>query len=238
MGYIYLITNTVTGKKYVGQTISPDIHDRWKSHLKKSSNCLYLKHSLQKYGKESFKFQIICICFDSDCNSYEEDYIKSFNTLSPHGYNIKAGGNNGGKHHTDTKNKISEKLKKYYSNCTPEQKQAHCANLTGAKNPRFGKKMPQEQKDRMSIKIKEKWKNGEYSHTSAARIQTLHASNNLRKRKVIEYLDPVGDQTGDQIINEYDSIQSATANCDVSRKTLKRYCDLGIMYRDHQWKVI
>jgi len=32
MGYIYLITNTLTGKKYVGQTQRDDIEKRWKDH--------------------------------------------------------------------------------------------------------------------------------------------------------------------------------------------------------------
>ena len=48
MGYIYLITNKIDNKQYVGQTIENDVYDRWKGHLKSSSNCIYLKRAFQK----------------------------------------------------------------------------------------------------------------------------------------------------------------------------------------------
>ena len=82
MGYIYLITNKIDGKKYIGQTVEKDINNRWKCHLKKSSNCRYLKYAFEKYGKENFKFQIVVICFDKDLDLYEEEYMKRFNTCS------------------------------------------------------------------------------------------------------------------------------------------------------------
>jgi predicted GIY-YIG superfamily endonuclease len=40
MGYIYLITNTVNGKKYVGQTQQEDIESRWKSHKNLCENSI------------------------------------------------------------------------------------------------------------------------------------------------------------------------------------------------------
>ena len=75
MGYIYVITNKINETKYIGQTIEKDINERWKSHFKKRSNCRYLKYAFEKYGKEKFKFEIICICFDEDCNKYEDFYL-------------------------------------------------------------------------------------------------------------------------------------------------------------------
>ena len=49
MGYIYTIKNKTDNKIYVGQTIH-DVEARWKDHLKKGSNCRYLKSAINKYG--------------------------------------------------------------------------------------------------------------------------------------------------------------------------------------------
>ena len=78
MGYIYLITNIVNKKQYVGQTQREDIQTRWNAHKKSDSKSCgsYLLRAYKKYKIENFKFQIICICFDEDCNRFEEEYIK------------------------------------------------------------------------------------------------------------------------------------------------------------------
>ena len=153
MGYIYLITNKIDGKKYVGQTIGKDIYERWKGHLKKSSNCRYLKHALEKYGKDNFK--IICICFDENCNNYEQEYMIKFNTLVPNGYNLRQAGNNGF-HNEETKKKIGESIKSYYTNLPENEKKAIYDKQRGQKNHNFGKKMSEEQRQQMIKNIKTK----------------------------------------------------------------------------------
>jgi len=50
--------------------------------------------------------------FDSDLNNLEIFDINKFNSIVPNGYNLRSGGNNGGKHNEETKRKISETLKK------------------------------------------------------------------------------------------------------------------------------
>jgi group I intron endonuclease len=112
MGYIYKITNLMTKKMYIRQTYN-DIDKRFKDHFKKNSNCRYLKNAFEKYGKENFKIELVLICFDEDLNNFEIEYIKKYNTLVPNGYNLRNGGNNG-KHHEETKIKISKILKNYY----------------------------------------------------------------------------------------------------------------------------
>ena len=159
MGYIYLVTNTVNGKQYVGQSQQLDIEQRWKSHRKvKNPNVgSYLKAAYIKYGIEKFKFQIICICFDEDCDKYEDEYIKKFNTLSPSGYNLKTGGNSV-KYSEESKQlmsirqkeimtderrqKISERFKG--KNITEEHRQ----NLSRAHQTRW-KNMSAEEKDKL-----------------------------------------------------------------------------------------
>jgi len=114
MGYIYKITNKIDNKIYVGQTIQ-DVEARWKDHLKKGSNCRYLKSAINKYGLDNFDFKLICITFDNQLDNMEIKYIEQYNCLVPNGYNLRLGGNSG-RHNAETKQKISETLKKRYQN--------------------------------------------------------------------------------------------------------------------------
>ena len=114
MGYIYKIKNKIDNKIYIGQTIQ-DLDDRWKNHLKKSSNCRYLKSAFKKYGVDNFEFQLVCITFDNCLDDMEIKYIERYNCLVPNGYNLRLGGNSG-RHNEETKRKIRETLKKKYEN--------------------------------------------------------------------------------------------------------------------------
>ena len=116
MGYIYKIVNKIDKKTYIGQTVH-DCETRWSHHLTKSSNCRYLKSALKKHGIDNFDFKIICITFDSSLDDMEIGYIKQCNSLVPNGYNLRLGGNYG-RHHADTKQKISDTLKTRFSNGT------------------------------------------------------------------------------------------------------------------------
>lgn len=53
---IYKITNKITNKCYVGQSI--DIYRRWQEHCRPSSNSIIGK-AIRKYGKENFDFEIL-----------------------------------------------------------------------------------------------------------------------------------------------------------------------------------
>jgi len=114
MGYIYKITNRTDNKIYVGQTIQ-DVEARWKDHLKKGSNCRYLKSAINKYGIDNFEFKLVCITFDNQLDDIEIKYIEKYNCLVPNGYNLRLGGNSG-RHNAETKQKISDTLKKNFAN--------------------------------------------------------------------------------------------------------------------------
>jgi len=114
MGYIYTITNKTDNKTYVGQTMR-DVEERWKDHLKKRSNCRYLSSAIKKYGVDNFEFKLVCITFDNQLNDMEIKYIEKYNSLVPNGYNLRRGGNSG-RHHAETKQKITDTLKQRYKN--------------------------------------------------------------------------------------------------------------------------
>lgn len=88
---IYKITNLISGKAYIGQTNSID--RRFKEHLTKSK--LLIDQTIQKYGADNFKFEIIEECSINELNDREKYWIKYFNTITPHGYNQDEGGHSG-----------------------------------------------------------------------------------------------------------------------------------------------
>lgn len=90
--YIYLVTNKITGKQYVGQTIRT-VEERWKDHCRvKDDN--YFHRAIRKYGKENFEIEIIDTANNANELDQKEIYwIEHLRTLVPHGYNTKPGGN-------------------------------------------------------------------------------------------------------------------------------------------------
>ncbi len=80
---IYKITNVVNNKCYVGSTINAD--RRWNGHkraLKKQIHCnRYLQRAWDKYGEQSFTFEIIENVLDKSRLIEREQYY--LNTLKP-----------------------------------------------------------------------------------------------------------------------------------------------------------
>lgn len=115
-GIIYCITNIITQKMYIGQTIKK-LKTRWSQHISKSNKkpTTHMQHSINKHGIENFKIEEIDYAYSKDeLNEKEIDWIYILNTLSPNGYNLSIGGEN-------QHGRISEHGRKYYSN--PETKE-------------------------------------------------------------------------------------------------------------------
>lgn len=91
-GKIYLITNLINGKKYVGQTIMT-LNQRWSKHINRSreSNPTGIAAAIKKYGKENFSMELIATCAIDDLNQLEKYYIQKYNTFKE-GYNLTLGG--------------------------------------------------------------------------------------------------------------------------------------------------
>lgn len=131
MGYIYKITNTINKKAYIGVTTKDNPNERWSNHksaIRANIGCPFLQKAVKKYGEESFKFEVLIICFDDDVFKFENEYILKNNTMSPNGYNIATGGIKGpsflGKHHSEeTKHILSKKSREYHNR--PEIKEQH-----------------------------------------------------------------------------------------------------------------
>ena len=153
MGYIYRIINKITNQNYIGQT-TQDLYERWRQHKQKKSNCRYLKSAFNKYGIENFDFKLICIGFDDNLNDLEIYYIKKYNCIVPNGYNLRSGGNNGGKHNEETKKKISETLKNTLSSNKSNNTLGRTHNEESKKkmsNAAKGRKLSSETKEKLKL---------------------------------------------------------------------------------------
>ena len=93
-GCIYLITNIVNGKKYVGQHNEPDVTKRWREHWYDTDRgCEYALHrAMRKYGRDSFNIDILCVIPNGDAICRMEEYFaEQFETYMwdvPGGYNM------------------------------------------------------------------------------------------------------------------------------------------------------
>jgi hypothetical protein len=86
---IYCITNTLNGKKYIGQTVQ-DVSRRVHRH---KTGPYAIGNAYRKYGEENFKVEILFNSFDVEyLNNAEKSLIKVYNTIYPNGYNLMEGG--------------------------------------------------------------------------------------------------------------------------------------------------
>lgn len=91
-GIIYKAKNVITNMCYVGQTTRP-LNTRKYQHINCKGKTYYFQKDIKKYGKDNFKWEIICECNSiEELNEKEVYYIKELNTLKPNGYNLTTGG--------------------------------------------------------------------------------------------------------------------------------------------------
>jgi group I intron endonuclease len=166
MGSIYVITNTINKKLYIGQTIN-DVNKRFKKHLSQvncKNICSALYSAFKIYGKDNFTIQII-VSGDytkSELNDLEKKYIKQYNSLSPNGYNLQTGGNSflvseSVKKQTSEKlkgreilwkEKVSQGVKKLWENKEYREKQ------TKQRHEKRGKYKPHNKPLRLNLDVK------------------------------------------------------------------------------------
>ena len=93
---IYVITNLINNKQYVG--LSKDCHKRWADHYSKCytskrkddlEKALYM--AMRKYGRDNFSFQIIEECSEDNLAEREKYWIEQLHTYED-GYNETRGG--------------------------------------------------------------------------------------------------------------------------------------------------
>ena len=147
---VYLLTNEVNGKQYVGQTVKT-IEKRWKQHLRdaKRATLPHLYNAITKFGVDTFSVKELHSALSQEELDFAEIfYIKLLNTKSPSGYNLTDGGATGAPH---TGHRHSEETKLFLKE-----------RFTGAGNANFGKHKSDETKKKLSDSNKKSrpWNHG------------------------------------------------------------------------------
>ena len=226
-GFIYITTNLINGKRYLGLKRFNGKHP-WIDYL---GSGVLLKDDIEKIGKENFSRNIIAVCYsEEELNKAEYDLSVFFDVVeSQHWYNIVyGGGSTSGYHHSEeTKIKIRE------------SKQGMCI---GVNNPMYGRpwwdeNTPQEKINEW-LKRKSDASTGKNNPnygvvcTEVKRKKLME--NNPNKKGLIHF-----DTDGITILDQYCSIRDASRKTGINRRTLKRYCDGITTPLDNTlWKLI
>lgn len=95
MGFIYLISNNINNKIYIGQT-KYSVATRWAQHKCEAKRLIpnvYFVRALHKYGPENFTIQTLEECDNEQLNERERYYITLYNSNNKNiGYNSTNGG--------------------------------------------------------------------------------------------------------------------------------------------------
>lgn len=164
MGKIYKIINTITLKVYIGKTIKP-LDYRFKRHIINANKKVnrYLYDSINYYGKDAFKIEVVEECAEELLCEREIYWISVHKSNQKEfGYNMTDGGD-GGKMQPESIEKM--RLKKIGRKTSDETKKKqseshvgkHVGDLNVAKRP--------EVKEKISKTLKKKYKNGEIKST-------------------------------------------------------------------------
>lgn len=142
--YVYLTTNLVNGKKYIGQHHG-ELND---SYL--GSGAL-IKKAIDKYGKNNFSKIILEICEDYEAlNIAERKWIKFYNAVKSNVfYNIAEGGSNSNPCaglSMEQQQIRSEKLSKASRG---KRNHFYGQHLSGKQHPMYGRHHTQESKQKM-----------------------------------------------------------------------------------------
>lgn len=220
MGVIYLRTNKVNGKKYVGQAVDIEQRQRtWKSINHYAGKAIY--NARNKYGIDAFDFEILKECEDEELNKWEMYYIKELNTKVPNGYNMTDGGEASwikGKHLSEEhKRKIGDgnKGKKRSEESKRKWSEAH-----------KGKHLSEEHKK----KISERMKGRKPSEEAIRKSVEAHKGKKLsleRIKKTVEKISKVViqiDKDTNEIIAEFPSTMEVQRQLGFANQNISLCC--------------
>lgn len=175
--YVYLITNKLNGKIYIGKHSTNNLNDRYMGSGK------IIKRAITKYGIENFTKEYLAFCdTEEKLNWLEKFYIKKYKAREV-GYNLSSGGdgvtglygnknpmygvhrygkdapNFGKSHSIKTKQKMSESHKGLHWHLSEETKEKMRKPKSEETKLKMKKAMSEERKQKIREGIKRYWSN-------------------------------------------------------------------------------
>ena len=158
-GFIYITTNMVNGKRYLGQKKIDEKGD-WKTYLGSGT---YFNRAVTKYGKQTFDRNIVCFCYSpEELNKAEYDLSVFLDVVeSQDWYNLCYGGitNVGYKHSEEDKIKMRAASKLRWEN---EEERKKYSEMHKKEN------LPAETWEKMLKSLQERGKNDEWKSKISA----------------------------------------------------------------------
>lgn len=148
-GYIYITTNLINGKKYIGRHKA----EKFDNYYKGSG--YILKEAIKKYGRENFSCEVLEWCETKEIAFQREDYwVKYFNAVEdPNFYNLTEGGCGP----LEVPEDVKERLRKAFTGESnpakrPEVRKKISEGKLGAKNPMYGHGHPQSEETKEKLR--------------------------------------------------------------------------------------
>jgi group I intron endonuclease len=152
--FVYLTTNIVNGKQYIGDH-STNIDPNKDTYL--GSGRPYFQNALNEYGKQNFKREILeFFSTKQEAFNAQEKYIIKYNTLIPSGYNMSPKGGN-----------------MYKGSVSENSKELIRQSKLGQKNPMFGKS-PNNKGKKMTEEQIKKMKDHKFSKEHRRKLSESH----------------------------------------------------------------
>jgi group I intron endonuclease len=128
--WLYITTNTINGKKYIGQTTS-----KRKNYL---GSGRLISAAIKKYGRENFIRENVFEGSWEEVDLLEALYIEKFDAInSDEFYNLKEGGHHGKHNNPETIKRMSKKATGRKASLETKQKMS--SKSAGINNAFFGK---------------------------------------------------------------------------------------------------
>ena len=213
-GYIYITTNKINGKQYIGKH---KINGRESSYI---GSGVVLKQAINKYGKENFDNEIIEYCETlEELNKREDYYIKKFDAVnSKNFYNVANGGQGGDL----TAHMSEEEYAAHIEKFKGKNNSMYGVHRYGKDAPMYGKKHSPETRRKLSEAKKGKKLSEETKAKVKKSLKELYKTKTHHLAISILAIDE-----NNEVVGKFKSMHEAAAAYNTYATKISRLCKNG-----------